>query len=100
MTLSEVRKGLPFKLISQHVESHQDDERHFDDLTRPEQLNVVLTDRCATAALDTPRAAGKITAFYSFPVCRGYLRDRNGRYVTGRKIRTLRNTLAETELRD
>jgi hypothetical protein len=36
MTLSEVREELPFKLISRHVKSHQDDERGFDDLTRPE----------------------------------------------------------------
>jgi hypothetical protein len=56
MTLSEVQKGLPFKLISRHVKSHQDDERDFEDLTRPEQLNV-LADRCATAALDKLRAA-------------------------------------------
>jgi hypothetical protein len=41
MTLSEVRKGLPFKLISRHVKSHQDDERDFEDLTRPEQLNAL-----------------------------------------------------------
>jgi hypothetical protein len=99
MTLSEVRKGLPFKLISQHVESHQDKERHFDDLTRPEQLNV-LAALCATAALDKLRAAGRTTAFYPLPVCRGYLRDRNGRYVSSRKIRTLRNALPENELRD
>jgi hypothetical protein len=99
MTLSEVRKGLPFKLITQHVKSHPDKERHFDNLTRPEQLNV-LADRCATAALDKLRAAGTTTAFYPLPVCRGYLRDRNGRYVTSREIRTLRNTLAENELRD
>ena len=58
MTLSEVREGLPFKLISQHVKSHQDDERDFDDLTRPEQLNI-LADHRAMAALDELRAAGR-----------------------------------------
>jgi hypothetical protein len=41
MTLSEVREGLPFQLISKHVKSHQDKERAFADLTRPEQLNVL-----------------------------------------------------------
>jgi hypothetical protein len=35
MTLSEVRA---FRFISRHVNSHQDDERDFADLTRPEQL--------------------------------------------------------------
>jgi hypothetical protein len=34
MTLSEVREGLPFQLNSQHVNSHQDDERDFADLKR------------------------------------------------------------------
>jgi hypothetical protein len=99
MTLGEIRKGLPFKLTSQHVKSHQDDKRHFDDLTRPEQLKV-LADRRATAALDKLRAAGKSTAFYPLPICQGYLRDRNGRYITRREIRTLRTALPENELRD
>jgi hypothetical protein len=36
MTLSEVQEGLPIILISRHVKSHQDDERDFDYLTRPE----------------------------------------------------------------
>jgi hypothetical protein len=61
MTLSELRKGLPFKLIARHVKSHQDVERDFVDLTRPEQLNV-LADHRATAALDKLRAEGKTTA--------------------------------------
>jgi hypothetical protein len=99
MTLSEVRKGLPFKLISQHVMSHQDDERHFADLTRPKKLNI-LADHRATAALDTLHAAGKTTAFYPLPTCRGYFRDRNGRYITSREIRTLRTALPENELRE
>jgi hypothetical protein len=97
-TLSEVRKGLSFKLISRHVKSHQDDERDFEDLTRPEQRDV-LADRHATAALDKLRAAGKTTAFYSLPACRGYLRDRNGRHITSREIRTLRAEFPEYELR-
>jgi hypothetical protein len=33
-------------------------------------------------------------------VCRGYLRDRNGRYITSREIRTRRNALPENELRN
>jgi hypothetical protein len=61
MTLND--EGLPFKLISRHVERHQDDERDFDDLTRPERLNV-LADHRATATLDKLRAAGKTTSFY------------------------------------
>jgi hypothetical protein len=65
MTLSEVRKGLPFELISQHVESHQDKERDYDDLTRPEQLNV-LADRCATAALDQLCAGERPQRFTHF----------------------------------
>jgi hypothetical protein len=40
MKLSSVREGLPFELISRHVKSHQDDKYEYDDLTRPEQLNV------------------------------------------------------------
>jgi hypothetical protein len=66
MTLSEVQEGLPFQLISQHVKSHQDEKRDFDDLTRPEQLNV-LTDHRATAALDELRAARKGTEFHPLP---------------------------------
>jgi hypothetical protein len=98
MTLSEERKGHPFILASRRVKSHQDDNRHFDELTRPEQLNI-LADRRATAALDKFRTAGKTTAFYPLPTCWGYLRDRNGRYITSREIRTLRNALPENELR-
>jgi hypothetical protein len=99
MTLSEGKTELPLILISRHVKGHQDDERHFDDLTRPEQLNV-LADRCATAALDKLRVLGKTTVFYTLPACQGCLRDRNGRYITSREICTLRNALAENELRD
>jgi hypothetical protein len=40
MKLSSVREGLPFELVSRHVKSHQDDERKYDDLIRPEQLRV------------------------------------------------------------
>jgi hypothetical protein len=56
MTLSEVREGLPFQLISKHVKSHHKERA---DLTRPEQLNV-LADHGATAALDDLRAADEI----------------------------------------
>jgi hypothetical protein len=90
MTLSEVREGLPFQLISQHVNSHQDKERAFADLTRPEQLSV-LADHRATA--------GQTTEFYPLPACRGYLRDGTG-FITSREIRTLRTELTEYELRD
>jgi hypothetical protein len=75
MTLSEVREGLPFQLISKHVKSHQDKERAFADLTRPEQLNV-LADHGATAALDDLRAADEIKELYPLPACRAYLRER------------------------
>ncbi len=71
LTLSVVREGLPFKLISQHIKSHQDDERDFDDLTRPEQLNV-LADHRATGALDELRAAGQTKEFYPLTACQGY----------------------------
>jgi hypothetical protein len=98
MTLSAVREGLPFQLISQHVNSHQEKERAFADLTRPEQLNV-LADHRATAALDELRASGQTTEFYPLPACRGYLRDGIG-YITSREIRTLRTELTEYELRD
>jgi hypothetical protein len=87
MTLSEIRTNLPFKLASQHVRSHQDDESDFDDLTRPEQLNV-LADHRATAALKELCAAGQPTEFYPLPACRAYLRDATG-YITSREIRTL-----------
>jgi hypothetical protein len=66
MTLSEIREGLPFQLISRHVKSHQDDERDYADLTRPEQLNVEADHR-ATAALDALRAAKQTTEFYPLP---------------------------------
>jgi hypothetical protein len=85
---AEVRERLPFQLISRHVNSHQDDERDFADLTRPEQLNV-LTDHRATAALDELRAAGQTTELYLLPACQGYLRDGIG-YITSRERRTLR----------
>jgi hypothetical protein len=98
MTLSKLRKRLPFKLISRHVRSHQDDTRHFAHLTRPEQLNVLANHR-ATAALDKLSAAGKTTAFYPLPACRGYLREGNGRYITSREICTLTTALSENELR-
>jgi hypothetical protein len=60
MTLSEIRTNTPFKLASQ---------RDFDDLTRPEQLNV-LADHRATAALKELCAAGQPTDFYPLPACR------------------------------
>jgi hypothetical protein len=87
MTLSEVRKRLPFQL-----------ERDYDDLTRPEQLNV-QADHRATAALDELREADTKTAFYPIPTCRGYLCDSTG-YVTSHEIRTLRTDLTEYELRE
>jgi hypothetical protein len=68
MTLNEDREGLPFRLISQHVKGHQDEKRDFDDLIRPEQLNV-LADHRATAALDELRAARKTTEFHPLPYC-------------------------------
>jgi hypothetical protein len=91
MTLSEVREGLPFQLISKHVKSHQDKERAFADLTRPEQLNV-LADHGATAALDL-RAADEIKELYPLPACRAYLRDRNG-YIVAKYARSETNSLS------
>jgi hypothetical protein len=58
MKLSSVQ-GLPFELISRHVKSHQDDKYEYDDLTRPEQLNV-QADHRASDALDELLAAGEI----------------------------------------
>jgi hypothetical protein len=68
MTLSEVREGLPFQLISKHVKP----PRQSAALTRPEQLNV-LADHGATAALDDLRAADEIKELYPLPACRAYL---------------------------
>jgi hypothetical protein len=61
MTCSEDWEALPFKLISRHVKVHQDDERDYVDLTRPEQLSA-LANHCGTAALIDLRAAGDITS--------------------------------------
>jgi hypothetical protein len=66
MKLSSVREGLPFELVSRHVKSHQDEEREYDDLTRPEQLNV-QADHRATEALDELRADDTITEFQYLP---------------------------------
>jgi hypothetical protein len=97
MTLGDVRKGLPFQLISRYVKSHQDDKRDYDGLTRPEQLNV-QADHRATAALDELRGADTKTAFYPIPACRGYLCDSTG-FITSHETRTLRTELTEHELR-
>jgi hypothetical protein len=86
MTLGEVQEGLPFKLISRHVKSHQDEKRDLADLTRPEQLNV-LADHRATAALDEVRAARKTPEFYPLPTCRGYLCDASGHSITEYELR-------------
>jgi hypothetical protein len=53
-----------------------------------------------SSSLEVSPAAGKNTAFYPLPTWRGYLRDRNGRYIPSREIRTLRTALSENELRD
>jgi hypothetical protein len=87
MTLSEIRKKLPFTLITRHVKGQQDEEREYDDLTRPEQLNV-------QAALDELREGGQPTEFYPLPACRGYLGDSTG-YITTKEKRTLRTELPE-----
>jgi hypothetical protein len=98
MDLIMTLEGLPSKLISRHVKSLHDDERDFNDRTRPDQLHV-LADHRATATLNKLRAAGKTTAFYPLPACRGYLRDGNGGYTTSRNIHTLRSARPEYELR-
>jgi hypothetical protein len=97
MTLSEIRQRLPFKLVSQHVRSHQDKEHAFHDLPRPAQLNV-LADHRATAALNDLRAAGQPTEFYPLHACRGYLCDTTG-YITSKEQRTLLTELPEYNLR-
>jgi hypothetical protein len=50
--------GMACSVSLPRLQSHQDKDRDYDDLTRPEQLNV-LADCCATAALDQLRAGGK-----------------------------------------
>jgi hypothetical protein len=97
MTLSEVREKLPFKLISVYVRGHQDDKRDYDDLTRPEQLNV-LADHRASTALQDLCVAGQPTRFYPLPACRGYLRDTSGD-ILNREQRTLRTEFPGCELR-
>ena len=97
MTISEIRRQLPFKLVSLHVRSHQDDEYDFSELTRPAQLNV-LADHRATAALNELRAAGQPTEFYPLPACRAYLCDATG-YLTSKEQRTLQTELPEYNLR-
>jgi hypothetical protein len=57
MTFSDVKKKLPFELVSLHVRSHQDEKHDYADLTTSEQLNVPAGHR-ATAALNELRADG------------------------------------------
>jgi hypothetical protein len=52
MTLSEVQETLPFQLISQHVNSHQDKERAFADLTRS-PLDIRLRFQSARTRIAT-----------------------------------------------
>jgi hypothetical protein len=47
------------------VRGHQGDKRDHDDLTRPEQLNVLADHR--DAVLQDRRAAGQPTEFYPLP---------------------------------
>jgi hypothetical protein len=94
MKLSSVREGLPFELVSRHVKSHQDEEREYDDLTRPEQLNV-QADHRATEALDELRADDTITEFYPIPTCGSYATAPG---ITSHEIRTLRTEFTEYEL--
>jgi hypothetical protein len=81
MSLCEEPERLPFKLISRHVKSFQDDEREFVDHTRPKQLNE-LADHHVTAALISFVRRGKPQ-----------------RYITSREICTLRTAHPENELR-
>jgi hypothetical protein len=84
-----------FELVSRHVKSHQDEEREYDDLTRPEQLNV-QADHRATEALDELRADDTITEFQYLPAelpC-----DSTG-ISHYHEIRTLRTEFTEYELR-
>jgi hypothetical protein len=68
----------------------------YDDLTRPEQLNV-QADHRATEALDELRADDTITEFYPIPTCGSYLAT--APYLTSHEIRTLRTEFTEYELR-
>jgi hypothetical protein len=63
MTPIKLQRALPFKLVSLQVRGHQDDERDYEDLTEPKQLNVLANYR-ATAALKDLCAAGQPTEFY------------------------------------
>jgi hypothetical protein len=84
---------LSLQILSLHVRGHQDDKRDYDDLTRPEQLNILANHR-ATVKLQDPREAGQHTEFYPLPA---YLRNAIG-YITSREQRTLRSEFPEYEL--
>jgi transcriptional antiterminator Rof (Rho-off) len=60
VSLSEAWEMLPFKLVSLHVRSPQDDKRDYANLARPEQLNDIADHRAKTALNDL-RVAGQRT---------------------------------------
>jgi hypothetical protein len=66
VTLRELRTNLPLRLASLHVRGYQDEECNFEDLPRPEQLNV-LDDRIVTTALKDLCAFHKPTEFIRCP---------------------------------
>jgi hypothetical protein len=67
MTLNEIRKKLPFTLITRHVKGHQDDEREYDDLNKPREgrkscalpldTNEKNSSTVATSIEDSPTVA-------------------------------------------
>jgi hypothetical protein len=87
-----VKYGKAFQLISRYVKSHQDDERDYADLTRPEQLNVEATE----PRLHSTHFVRLNSEFYPLPACEPISADATG-YITV-EIRTLRTELPEYEL--
>jgi hypothetical protein len=74
-------------LVKLILEARSRRNHDYADLTRPEQVNVLIDHR-ATCWTQYLRAVGQTTAFYPLPACRGYLRDATG-HITSREQRTL-----------
>jgi hypothetical protein len=91
MQLSSVREGLPFELVSRHVKSHQDEEREYDDLTRPEQLNVQADHRATEHSMNFVQTIPSQSSILPAKLpC-----DSTG-YLTSHEIRTLRTEFTGT----
>jgi hypothetical protein len=96
MKLSSVREGLPFELVSRHVKSHQDEEREYDDLTRPEQLNVQADHRATEHSMNFVQTIPSQSSIQYLPA-EATLRQH--RVSHSHEIRTLRTEFTEYELR-